>query len=223
MTIVIECQCGKRLKVPDTLAGQRAKCPGCGEVLQLPSDEAAPTSDLYDLAHDPDASDESMRRCPVCKTEYAPGVIVCVSCGIHMDTGQQYTMSTVRPPDADEDDDAVAARPSWSRLALIWTAEHLPGLFRPLVLIGAILLGAVGLAITVFGIVLILGFFAIFAGGACVAVGALAYAQAVAFILIGEFMGLVAALVDFNEMQWVLWFTLLMLPGAILLICVNSL
>ncbi|MEW6358193.1 MAG: tetratricopeptide repeat protein [Planctomycetota bacterium] len=36
MPIRIECSCGKVLNVPDTMAGQKGKCPGCGAVLTVP-------------------------------------------------------------------------------------------------------------------------------------------------------------------------------------------
>ncbi len=37
MAIVVQCLCGKTLKAPDSGAGQRAKCPHCGEHLVIPS------------------------------------------------------------------------------------------------------------------------------------------------------------------------------------------
>jgi len=37
MPISVQCtQCGKTLKVPDTMAGKRGKCPGCGAVIAIP-------------------------------------------------------------------------------------------------------------------------------------------------------------------------------------------
>ncbi|NOZ20904.1 MAG: tetratricopeptide repeat protein [Planctomycetes bacterium] len=36
MPIRIECSCGKVLNVPDTMAGQKGKCPGCGAMLTVP-------------------------------------------------------------------------------------------------------------------------------------------------------------------------------------------
>jgi len=37
----VKCGCGKQLKIPDTLAGKNAKCPGCGKVFKVP---AAPSA-----------------------------------------------------------------------------------------------------------------------------------------------------------------------------------
>src|SRR5688500_6601379 len=44
MSMAIEgsCECGKRLRAPDGSAGRRAKCPGCGRVLQVPAGPATP-------------------------------------------------------------------------------------------------------------------------------------------------------------------------------------
>ena len=36
MPIRIECSCGKVLNVPDNMAGQKGKCPGCGALLTVP-------------------------------------------------------------------------------------------------------------------------------------------------------------------------------------------
>lgn len=37
MPILLQCNCGKRLKVPDELAGRRGKCPACSTVLEIPA------------------------------------------------------------------------------------------------------------------------------------------------------------------------------------------
>jgi hypothetical protein len=37
MAIEVDCRCGKRLRVRDELAGKKARCPGCGEVVSIPS------------------------------------------------------------------------------------------------------------------------------------------------------------------------------------------
>ncbi|MCX5659064.1 MAG: hypothetical protein NTW19_04990 [Planctomycetota bacterium] len=37
MSISVPCSCGKKLAAPDNLAGKKAKCPGCGKVLQIPA------------------------------------------------------------------------------------------------------------------------------------------------------------------------------------------
>lgn len=39
MPITFNCTCGKTLRVPDTSAGKRAKCPVCSAVLAVPEPE----------------------------------------------------------------------------------------------------------------------------------------------------------------------------------------
>src|SRR5688572_16405911 len=42
MPITFPCPCGKRLKVPDTLAGKKVKCPECQAPVQVPAIMATP-------------------------------------------------------------------------------------------------------------------------------------------------------------------------------------
>lgn len=42
MSIQLTCDCGKRLKAPDELAGKKAKCPSCGRAITVPAEVAAP-------------------------------------------------------------------------------------------------------------------------------------------------------------------------------------
>jgi len=52
----VKCPCGKLLKVPDTAAGKRVKCPACGKVFQVPDGPSAPPST-------PAASDKIIVEC----------------------------------------------------------------------------------------------------------------------------------------------------------------
>ena len=42
MPLLIECACGKKLKVPDELAGKKLKCPGCAKVLTAAAPRPSP-------------------------------------------------------------------------------------------------------------------------------------------------------------------------------------
>lgn len=44
MPITITCFCGKKLRARDELAGTRAKCPACGQMLLVPPPDAAPAT-----------------------------------------------------------------------------------------------------------------------------------------------------------------------------------
>ncbi len=48
MAITVTCQCGRALSAPDRLAGKRAKCPACGEVVEVPNEDD--DAFIYDLA-----------------------------------------------------------------------------------------------------------------------------------------------------------------------------
>ena len=61
----VKCPCGKLLKVPDTAAGKRVKCPACGKVFQVPATSDAP-------APAPAASDKIIVECSCGKKLAAP-------------------------------------------------------------------------------------------------------------------------------------------------------
>ena len=67
MKITVTCQkCGKSLKAPPSLAGKRAKCSGCGAVLQIPTLDSAETG--YELQ----AIDDKPKPAPRGKTPPPP-------------------------------------------------------------------------------------------------------------------------------------------------------
>lgn len=41
MSIVVSCECGKRFKAKDSMAGKRVRCPGCKDVLRVPNGRAS--------------------------------------------------------------------------------------------------------------------------------------------------------------------------------------
>jgi predicted RNA-binding Zn-ribbon protein involved in translation (DUF1610 family) len=106
VTIQVKCaKCGTRLKAPDALAGKKAKCPGCGAVLEVPAAEeeildaelaepapAAPPdpgslldeTEAYDLEHPKAAAEaaaESRRPCPACGEMIVSTAAKCRFCG----------------------------------------------------------------------------------------------------------------------------------------------
>src|SRR5262245_36679807 len=48
MTIALECDCGKAVKVSDALAGKRMKCPACGANLTVPAALPPPPDEAND-------------------------------------------------------------------------------------------------------------------------------------------------------------------------------
>jgi hypothetical protein len=64
MAIVLQCDCGKTLKVSDDFAGKKARCPGCKAVLDIPAadgDEEAVVAKPKQRARDDDDDDDRPR------------------------------------------------------------------------------------------------------------------------------------------------------------------
>lgn len=150
-------------------------------------------------------------RCPFCGAEYQQPFVVCTQCGMDRTTGRMHEPTVI-----EEDDEEERGASLWLRSAA-WVAEYLPGFFRPLVLIAAIILGIVGLGITLAGVALLM-MGVLLSSMAIMAVGSLAYAQALAWVLWGEVGFLPDQLTEFDEMRWTLWFVGLLTPGTVFII-----
>ncbi len=91
MTINFSCEiCGKTLSTSDEKAGRKAKCPGCGEMLIVPSPEGVATSDEVDLPDEFDAPALPRKRsssgggkipCPMCGEKVSAAADKCEFCG----------------------------------------------------------------------------------------------------------------------------------------------
>jgi hypothetical protein len=105
--IEVKCgKCGKGLKAPDSMAGKKAKCPGCGSIVVVPQPmeeildaeiiepTPAPTTDLSGLLDDelayrvaePDpvptqSAADDRRPCPACGEMIVSSAAVCRFCG----------------------------------------------------------------------------------------------------------------------------------------------
>jgi DNA-directed RNA polymerase subunit RPC12/RpoP len=75
----VQCACGKKLQAKVELAGKTARCPACGESIQLPL-PAAP------VAAAAVGGDE--KECPRCFAMAAANQILCLSCGYDFRTGK---------------------------------------------------------------------------------------------------------------------------------------
>lgn len=61
MPIQITCSCGRALRVRDEVAGKRARCPGCGNILLIPEPQTSLNADdeaasFFMTEPDPDMS-----------------------------------------------------------------------------------------------------------------------------------------------------------------------
>lgn len=108
MTIEFSCQhCGKALSTSDDKAGRKAKCPGCGEAVLVPSPvgaalEADDTTDFDTMGADaPDIT------CPMCGALNPPRSKTCESCGEPL-----KSPAKTRSPQPIEAGDVISS--SWS-------------------------------------------------------------------------------------------------------------
>lgn len=93
MPIFVKCgDCGKALKAPDALAGQKARCPDCGAMVVVPSamkeieasvdEQEADVSELADNDADfPEESVTARKPCPMCGGLIVAAAIKCRFCG----------------------------------------------------------------------------------------------------------------------------------------------
>lgn len=84
MAIEFSCQCGKQIKVSEKFAGRRAKCPGCGEPVVIPSldapDDEIDGNLLYEALGDTSGAPEEV-KCPKCDRSMPVNAVVCSHCG----------------------------------------------------------------------------------------------------------------------------------------------
>lgn len=76
------CTCGKRLEAPESAAGTRGRCPGCGKVLTIPRPEEATLGPEPGAASGEEAASAVGQTCTVCQTTIAAGeaVVFCPEC-----------------------------------------------------------------------------------------------------------------------------------------------
>lgn len=101
MPIKVACKCGQKFAAKDELAGKVVKCPKCEKPLKVPAATkktapvAAPTpgsgslADLLDEAGLTAKQDDYQgRHCPSCNSPLAENALLCVSCGLNLETGR---------------------------------------------------------------------------------------------------------------------------------------
>ena len=126
--IKLQCGCGHTLSLPDHLGGQKIRCKRCQKVMRVPSGrfDALPAPPPAQGPSDPAFLVQGSRGCPGCGRLYPPAVVVCVDCGLNVDSGAMLYASLedqVAPgPRADgtdpagEDEGHGAARTWFGRL-----------------------------------------------------------------------------------------------------------
>lgn len=96
MSISVTCEgCRRRFQATDKLAGKKAKCPRCGEVIPVPETEPpqARTSSSAGSPGEEEAAAEFALCCSSCHARLASDAVLCVRCGTDQRTGRQVEAS----------------------------------------------------------------------------------------------------------------------------------
>ena len=131
MPIKTVCSCGAAFAAPDKFAGRQVKCPKCSQPVRVPADGAAPAQagakaagkgspaagaaqgkrraaaahvdpDLNSLLDEVDlGQSKTGRRCPGCRGDVEQDAVVCIQCGMNLETGKKLKTKTVQVVDRD--------------------------------------------------------------------------------------------------------------------------
>lgn len=77
--------CGKNLKTKDDKAGMKSKCPGCGEIVKIPSSTSSESGDNPYSYND--GGDGLTKPCPACGEEVDSDASKCSFCGENLRAG----------------------------------------------------------------------------------------------------------------------------------------
>ena len=88
--IKLQCTCGTTLNLPDSLVGKQVRCKRCNKVLTIRGsspDAAVDLSASQRRKLDAELTVQGSRPCPGCGALYPPSVVICVACGLNVDSG----------------------------------------------------------------------------------------------------------------------------------------
>lgn len=91
MPIKVACQCGASFAAKDELAGKAVRCPKCKQPLKIPAPAApaaAAPSAMDDLFDEVGIEAKKGPSCPKCAAELKPNAILCVACGLDLQSGE---------------------------------------------------------------------------------------------------------------------------------------
>ena len=89
MAIDFACECGRKLHVPDKMAGKKGKCPECGKILLIPSESDPALVAAPEPEPEPEEPAEETQPCPHCGEAIAVGAVFCTQCGTDLRTGEK--------------------------------------------------------------------------------------------------------------------------------------
>ncbi|MEK7467974.1 MAG: hypothetical protein AAB074_11210 [Planctomycetota bacterium] len=139
--------------------------------------------------------------CPNCAVNWPADTVLCVRCGLNLQTGENVAPPTPAAAEAEQEPETRLER----------FAARFPGLFRPKTLVASLIVLALAGGCFVLCVILMsmgVVMTAATAGG----VGLILYAQAVAWVLTGEIQLLVEAMTEFDGPRWNAFFLALAIP-----------
>lgn len=159
-------------------------------------------------------------RCPRCGKTMGRNVVICVDCGINIETGQRLgaRVSVEEAEEPDETEETVEAAGFVQRWAAYFHAVF-PGMRNPLLVSVSVLVMVMGVGFLAFGLVLALVVIVPFEGVAISGVGLVLWAQAWGWVMVDEWSVMPDTFLDFDEERWWAFAILMVLPiaGMILL------
>jgi hypothetical protein len=87
--IKLQCVCGNVLSLPEQLDGKQVRCKRCNKVLKVHA-QAKASENLTDSQRrrlDADLVVQGSRPCPGCGRTYPPSTVICIDCGLNVDSG----------------------------------------------------------------------------------------------------------------------------------------
>lgn len=91
MPIKVVCKCGASFAAKDELAGRAVSCPKCKQPLKIPAPAAAAqpaAGGLDDLFDEAGIAPKQGPSCPKCQAELKPNAVMCVACGLDLQSGE---------------------------------------------------------------------------------------------------------------------------------------
>jgi len=150
-------------------------------------------------------------RCPFCGEKCKPEDKFCVHCGSRLGAPSMGPREPILPQETEEEESHGTLRG-----ILYWLGEYFPGLFRPGVLIGSVVLVVLAIGVGILAVVACL--FGVLISGMFIGGFALIlYWTALAWLLTGDICMPVDALTDFNGTQWTLFVVMTVLPIGVCL------